>query len=150
MRHLLLATVLLAGCTPIQPPQRHSFDPTHHISASEDVTWDAVIAVFGERTWPISTLERVSGFIATDWLSVSERTDVLDCGGNRYAQNRGQVRFNVVVKADSDAVTALTVNAAMRGPQPVVLGSGGGVLTCFSTGVLEAEIAEAVTRVVGT
>ena len=41
-------------------------------------------------------------------------------------------------------VAAVTVNAAMRGPQPVVLGTGGGFLTCFSTGVLEAEVADAV------
>ena len=94
-------------------------------------------------------MERASGFIATDWLSVGERTDVLDCGGNRFAQSRGQVRFNVVVKADTGTVTAVTVNAAMRGPQPVVLGTGGGFLTCFSTGVLEAEIADAVTNRTG-
>ena len=35
----------------------------------------------------------------------------------RFAQSRGQVRFNVVVKADTGTVTAVTVNAAMRGPQ---------------------------------
>ncbi len=40
-----------------------------------------------------------------DWLSVGQRTDVLDCGGNRYAQSTGQVRFNVGVKADSETVT---------------------------------------------
>ena len=59
-------------------------------------------------------------------LSVGERMDVPDYDGNRLAQNCGQVPFNVVTEAETDTVTAVTVNAAMRGLQPVVLGTAGG------------------------
>ena len=62
-------------------------------------------------------------------------------------QSTGQVRFNVIVKADTDAVTAVTVNASMRGELLGPLSAPW--LTCFSAGVLEAEIANAVLERIG-
>src|SRR2546429_5928198 len=51
------------------------------VNASFDRTWTAVIDVFADRNVPIRTLDRTSGFVATDELRVgSEGADWADCG----------------------------------------------------------------------
>ena len=89
-------------------------------------------------------MERVSAFIATDWMSLNGRTDVIDFGGNRYTQSTGQLRFNLIVETDTDTVTRVTVNTSMRGELPGPLSAPS--LTGYSTGRLESEMGSAVTR----
>ena len=45
--------------------------------------WNAVVDVFSERNIPIKTIDRTSGLIATEQLSVASSTDTggwADCG----------------------------------------------------------------------
>lgn len=87
------------------------------VSASFGRTWDAVIDVFAERNIPVKTIERMSGFIATDALPVSDRRQAsrwASCG----SASPESVVYNVVVRGDSARatvnVTALWTRSAGR------------------------------------
>ncbi len=68
-------------------------------------TWDAVIDMFAERNIPIRTIERASGIIATEQLSVGPEGKVWpDCGRSfsgtvlpNYAI------YNLLVRGDSSS-----------------------------------------------
>jgi len=90
------------------------------IAASSNKTWNAVIDIFAANNIPIKTIDRASGFIATDPLNVpyalSEATDLANCG--RAADgSRGvleSVVYNVLVRGDS-AHSTVRVTAQWRG-----------------------------------
>jgi len=78
--------------------------------------WNAVIDIFADQNIPIRTIDRASGFIATDELRVAddERTarGWADCGIDSFgAIPAGHATYNVVVRGDS--ITS-TVKATVR------------------------------------
>ncbi len=75
-----VVAILLVGC--VQPPTTNVAPrPPMEVAASVGRTWDAVIDLFADRNIPIATMERVSGFIATQTLSVGrEGVEWADCG----------------------------------------------------------------------
>lgn len=107
-----LATLLL-GCYAYRPPAPPAPRDATQVNASIGRTWDAVIDIFAARNIPIRTIERVSGIIATEELSVGpEGRRWADCGTN----SRGRLRpdhaiYNVLVRGDS---STSTVNATVR------------------------------------
>jgi hypothetical protein len=79
------------------------------VNASFTRTWSAMIDVFAERTIPLRTLDRASGFAATEEMSVDGSTRWGDCGSDAV---HGQVGprhaiWNVRVKGDSTTATVL-------------------------------------------
>src|SRR5712691_3823983 len=112
MKRLITAcTALVAACsfhgyTPPEPPSPR--DATQ-VDASMGRTWDAVIDLFAARTIPIRTIERVSGIIVTERLSVGREDGLAwaDCGKEsgfghsavRISPNYGT--YNVLVRGDS-------------------------------------------------
>jgi hypothetical protein len=104
-------TVLLAGCLVYQPPPDPSpREDGTRVGATVGTTWDAVIDLFAARNIPIRTIERASGLIATDVLSVSEEGQIwAHCGtlnGEQLGPNRGI--YNVLVRGDSTSSTVRT------------------------------------------
>ncbi|MEO6055841.1 MAG: hypothetical protein ABIQ49_03300, partial [Gemmatimonadales bacterium] len=115
MRRLSPALLVwLAACTGYTPPAPPSPRDATPIAASSGTSWDAAIDLLAARNIPIRTLERASGFIATEQLSVGT-TDGLawaDCGkfnGQRVGPNSGI--YNVLVRGD---FTHSSVKATVR------------------------------------
>lgn len=117
MSKLLMLCALLAGVlgcggrvAPAPPAPRTAMT----VAAPINRTWDAAIDAFAERNVPIRNMERVSGFISTDALSVSRDDAKLwaDCGsvsGIGIYADRGT--YNVLVRGDS---TSSTVKVTVR------------------------------------
>jgi hypothetical protein len=126
---------LLLGCygyKPPAPPSPHDGTP---VTASTARTWDAVIDIFASRNIPIRTIERVSGIIATEELSVGpEGRRWADCGTSGGGRLRpDHATYNVLVRGDS---ATATVKATVRW---VGSGEKEGPIECSTTHVWEQD-----------
>jgi hypothetical protein len=106
------AVVAAAGCgykAPTPPAPRDAME----VSASFGRTWDAVIDEFADRNIPIRTIERASGLIATELLTIShDARSEADCGTlNGRMLPPTHAIYNVLVRGDS---ARATVKATMR------------------------------------
>src|SRR5689334_6312594 len=73
--------LLFVCCSSYEPPPPPEPREATHVDASMGRTWDAVIDQFAARNIPIRTIERASGLIATDQLTVGrEGYWWADCG----------------------------------------------------------------------
>jgi uncharacterized lipoprotein len=138
-RRSMCVVVLLGACA--AAPQSHEVRRTTLIRLPGDAVWQGLIAEVAEQGWSVATMDRASGFMATNWLRVPER--LADCGSAPMATIvQTQVRLNVVVTA-TDGATNFTVNTTFR--QVRRLGDVTGVVSCYSTGRVESVAAEHVT-----
>lgn len=137
--HRILAAflLLLPACVKYQPPPPPEPREATNVSASMGQTWDAVIDLFALRNIPIRTIERVSGIITTENLSVDPEDGVAwgDCGKEgrvRYRPNMGI--YNILVRGDSahSTVRATVRWAHWRLKDPT--------LDCTSTHVYERDL----------
>jgi hypothetical protein len=102
-----------------------------------DKSWNAVIDMFGERSWTIANMEKASGFINSDWMN-ADQTAYVDCGSPGITtEGQRQGRFNVVVREATGGI-GVTVNTAWRTTRE--FGGAATQIECTSTGVLEGEI----------
>ncbi len=130
----LIAMVTVSGCmsgpsTSVAPRQ------ATRVSAPQTRTWDAVVDVFADRNIAIRTMDRSSGFIATDELSVSrsEGLEWADCGKNLSgAISPDRAVYNVLTRGDS---SASTVKATVRW----VARAGDKLIECTTKGTWERE-----------
>jgi hypothetical protein len=111
-----VSLAVLSGCTySYTPPSPAAPRQPTQVSASEGKTWDAVIELFAERTIPIRTMERASGFIATEVLLVNDPDRrYADCGSRAagyVVPEADKASYNVLVRGDS---TASTVRVTAR------------------------------------
>jgi hypothetical protein len=106
---ILLAT---SACARYHPPAPATSRDGTPVAASFGRTWDAVIDEFAKRNIPIRTIERASGFIATEMLTVPVEpngdrvhpSDVkADCGWvhRGYGIFPTHAVYNIVVRGDS-------------------------------------------------
>ena len=115
MHHLRIAisAFAAAACAGYQPPPPATPRDGTDVRASFARTWDSVIDEFADRNIPIATIERASGLIATEQLSVGyEARGEADCGrlnGRRLLPTHAI--YNVLVRGDS---SRSTVKATMR------------------------------------
>ena len=106
--------LLLAGCTSRTPPATPAPRVATQVGASMRHTWDAVIDVLAARNIPIRTVDRASGLVVTDALSIGqgEGRDWADCGQvNQFNILPDNATYNVLVRGDS---SASTVKATVR------------------------------------
>ncbi len=151
MRYSVLPSllVLLGGCVHLVPPQPAAPRPSTAVAASRDRVWDAVIEIFAEMNIPIRTIDRASGFLATEPLSVPPRTgkELAACGtimGVAIPPDRAI--YNVLVR-ESGSVSSVKVTIAFT--------QGGSamdptIINCTSRGVWEAAFEEKVRRIAET
>lgn len=101
--------VLLVALACYQPPTTVAPERAPmKVAASFDKTWNAVVDVFADRNIPIRTIDRSSGFIATEPLGVSEDEgpDWADCGSGEGGEvSPVRAIYNVRVRGDSSATT---------------------------------------------
>jgi hypothetical protein len=113
-RSLAALLVLLPACYRYQPPPPGEPRNATSVDASMGATWDAVIDLFATRSIPIRTIERVSGIIAADLLSVDSANGLkwADCDtfGHRQIPPNTAIS-NVLVRGDS---TSSTVRTSVR------------------------------------
>jgi hypothetical protein len=111
---LALALALCAACLQYTPPAPPPPSEATNVRASFGQTWDAVIDEFADRNIPIRTIERASGLVATEQLTVplSAAGDA-DCGrvGTYPPRAPTHAIYNVLVRGDS---VRSTVKVTMR------------------------------------
>jgi hypothetical protein len=103
------SVVLLSACGGYTRPEPPSPRDATQVNVSMGRTWDAVIDLFAARTIPITTIERVSGIIVTERLSVRSEDGLAwaDCGKTSSFMTRAVPippnygTYNVLVRGDS-------------------------------------------------
>ncbi len=113
-RCLAAFLVLLPACYRYEPPLPVEPRDATSVDASMGATWDAVIDLFATRNIPIRTIERVSGIIAADLLTVDSANGLkwADCGSRGHRQIAPNTAIpNVLVRGDS---TSSTVRTSVR------------------------------------
>lgn len=111
------------------------------VSASFDRTWDATIDVFANRNTPVATLDRSSGLIMAQPLTVSPldarkwaNCPVVETSFSRFDYIARRADFSVLVRP-TEAGTTVRVSARW-------VGAAYGTevaMDCQSTGVWESE-----------
>lgn len=116
------ACVLLAGCTTYKPPPPPTPRDASLVTASMGQTWDAVIDLFATRNIPIRTIERASGLIVTDALSVGQEGSTYASCGTRNGKvlPPDRATYNVLVRGDSTLATVRTTVLWARTADPIV------------------------------
>lgn len=146
MQGVRIMTVLacaLAAAASATAPQARQVKTTAVVSGSADAAWDAIIDLFAENNWAITNIERSSGLITTDWMSLgTEAETYADCGGSGIATVEAtSVRFNVRVKELDDGASVM-VGASFR--QRRSFDGKERVVDCVSKGAVEKVVHQAV------
>ena len=126
-----------------QPPTPRTATPIQTAFAK---TWDAVFDVFSDRNISIRTIERTSGLIATDRLTVQsgEGLQWADCGTHMSSATAPEMAvYNVLVRGDSTQST-VKVTASWTATVEVLRGEFRRI-QCVSKGVWENDL-EAMIR----
>ena len=106
-----------------------------------DEVWNSIIEIFGQGNWPIANMEKVSGFITTEWIPTTPSD--IDCGFAGIASDTNHMlKFNVVVheKSAGISVTANLFGKATR----IAFDTVGRIVTCIPTRAFEAVFAKTV------
>ncbi len=142
-RGVLVCGFVAVAAASATAPGKHNVKTTANVAHGVDATWSAVIDVFADHGWSISNMEKASGLITTDWMSLgSEEMKAVDCGSEGVSSIMAtQVRFNVRVKGD-DQASSVSVNAKFR--QERRFDKTTSIIDCASTGLVEAGIQRAV------
>jgi hypothetical protein len=112
---LVLLGLSIAGCARYRPPPPAQERAGTEVNASAGRTWDAVVELFAARNIAIRNMERVSGFIAAEPVSVGvqmTKADVLaHCGSvGELIYAPTNATYNVLVRGDSArAIVKVTV-----------------------------------------
>lgn len=117
-RLFAVALVALSACAPYRAPSTTTTPRQGvQVDAGFDATWDAAIDAFAESNVPIATMDRGSGFIASEQIDAGSRgSRFADCG-----QFVGEIvdpslaTYNVIVRGDSSRST-VRVTAAFARP----------------------------------
>jgi hypothetical protein len=145
---LLAATSILAGCAAAIPPVTRPERAAVPVAATFAKTWDASVDVFADKNIGVRTIDRSSGLIVADPVSVPTRPrdprtplELADCGRNEfgYYEQPTNAIYNVRVRGDSARSTVLvTVRWTQASPSP------SHQIVCISTGVWEREFEKLV------
>ena len=146
----LIALVLLsifAGCSRYRPPETRVVSNKTTFGVPFDKVWSAVVQIFAEFNLPLTTIDRSSGLIVADKVSVSP--EYVDCGrGAEWVMTPGQVlgTYNVFVLGDT---LGTTVSINMRFSRYATVLGEPIKLECVSTGVFEKKVFEGVAARLG-
>lgn len=134
-----VAAACIAGAASATAPKAHKVTATRGVNYSFESTWTALIDVFADRNWAIDNLDKESGIVTTDWMSLGDEAErYADCGSSGLSTVEAtQIKFNVRVKGDASAST-VSVNTKFR--QQRRFDSNVAVVDCSSTGAVESEV----------
>ena len=142
---LLLLALLLVSCS-YKPPTTYSFENTRLYGLEFEAVWDKVVEWFVKSNVPIKSMEKGSGFIATEYdLDVRSYQQYCDCGKSGLYQSLSEPvgNLNVLVRTEGDSVK-VTISSSfksrltttdMQGENPTH-----NTAICTSKGVVERSI----------
>ena len=146
MRFAPALLVLALGCT-VTPPKPDIVRTGTSVNASMGRTWDAVIEQFATSNIPIRTIERASGLIATEQLSVPAqyyKGGYYDCGSSLGTPNIAKhAVYNALVRGDSSHAT-VRVSVKYSGEGRDVIAATVTSVDCTTQGRWETEFEAAV------
>lgn len=135
---LLFASI--AGCA--TPPSGHRIENSRSYSISRDAIWSNLMKFFSENSIQIKTLEKDSGIVYAEVMSVTPGLSV-DCGGAGIWTITGtSALVNVLIGKTHAGEIAATVNIV--GSQQRQLGARYRTVRCVSTGHIERGILDAL------
>ena len=111
---LLLLTLAVVGCGAQAPAPPVPRADVTVVNASFNRTWDAVIDDFASQNVPIKTIDRTSGIVVAEVLSVAPDVGKqwADCGTDMFRKLAPtSATYNVLVRGDS---TKTTVRVTVR------------------------------------
>ena len=154
MRNLLVILIVLSmvGCA--TPPAMYTFNPVVNIRADYDAVWSEVVECFAIGNLPISTIEKDSGLIVTEWMDARGRSNTkerfCDCGSAALEiPNWTRGKFSVFAKETNDGSVDLRVTCMFQQKRP--FGDTWSIVHCNSTGFLEGLVQDYVrAKVEGT
>lgn len=131
--HLLAAGILLSmGC--YTAPRMEQFQKQREIYKPFTEVWDAVVESLADSEMPVESIERESGLITTDMVSVSP----YECScmkGLLITSTQWRGKLNVYVKTVSDTSTTVKINTHFEAFDSQTTKSW---FACNSTGKVEA------------
>ena len=94
--------IFFVGCVAV-PPSHQSIRKSQVFADTDPaVVWSSIINLFAENNWTITTLEKESGIIVSDWIHFPkfEAEDLADCGRPNWSSfPKGRsLRFNLYLK----------------------------------------------------
>lgn len=141
---VVVVCLALASCA--SAPVARQIQNSFPVDKPFDAAWTAVIETFAELNLPILNMEKASGLITTDWISLND-PQMSDCGkvGALNTEHGRRVRFNVFVKKTSEVASEMKVNAMFEGLVKYYGSEGISTISCVSTGKFERQIYDLVT-----
>jgi len=142
VRLAVVVCAAVAALASASAPKSHTFEKSMRTDGTFDQTWSAVIEVFADRNWAIQNMEKDSGLITTDWMSLGSDSSFADCGGSGIASvAKREIRFNVLVR-EEESGARITVNATFR--ELRTFDNQVAYVDCTSTGNVEQLVHELV------
>jgi len=142
----LFIAMLFVSCAP--PPLQEPAGIKNEIivDGTYDEIWENIISYFSQAMIPVKNIEKSSGFLETDFMSVDG--NILAgyiWNGKRLPSllyNRGRMRCNVFVKMISPQKTSVRINTYTEIYRERVLDDPGDYETAKSTGKYESHLIE--------
>lgn len=153
---ICLFVMFIAGC--MQPTVRPHIQNSQLFDAPYDETWNAVVEVFANSSYPIKAIEKESGFISTDWKALPDANfnrkefSRPDANFTRQEFNRlalvpdkslmmiwgnGRFTVNTLVKSKGDNMTEVRINTYIEAFE---INMSMRYHECYSTGFIENMI----------
>lgn len=144
VRVVVVLASSLAAIASATAPKPHEVERTTLISGNYEDTWTGVLDLFTDRGWAIDKVDKASGIITTDWMTLKDNADPLaDCGSAPLASDDAtQFTYTVRVKALDDGSASVTLNAHFRRLRS--FDGRSGIVQCESRGVAERKFGERV------
>ncbi|MBU0473261.1 MAG: hypothetical protein KKF62_03780 [Bacteroidetes bacterium] len=147
----ILLVIFVFGCSTYKPPKTYEVVKEMTYNKSFDDVWNLAIEWFANHGTPIKNMDKVSGFIATEYSLSTRQMNCLDCGSagqNLFAVQRlddPRGNFNLLIKKIDDNNVKVTVNCFFKATSNVYFDgklNSSNTIDCNSTGLLEKEIVE--------
>ncbi|MFV8249864.1 hypothetical protein ACES2I_12585 [Bdellovibrio bacteriovorus] len=147
---LVIPLLFLTSCASLKKAAPPPIEKKITVQAPFDKAWAGVIKFFSERGIPVKTIEKESGLIATENMTINTDSDLFVCDGfgmnGKSARSfPGTANFNVFVTKIDEKTTSIQMNTFGRavaydpGAPPYVPPSTHD-LTCYTNGKMEQNL----------
>ncbi len=148
---LILTVFVLAGCAGrvVLPPTPQTKEV---VESDYDTVWEAVIQLFAEKNWPIKTIEKDSGVIRSEGLTVSLdhlHSKNFECQKSGWLATEAYktVEITIFVREKSENRTELLITT--RSQKLDYYGQNSWWVDCVSLGDVETEVRDEIVSRVG-
>jgi hypothetical protein len=141
----VLLMVGLVGC--YAAPPLVEFKDEFTTGADFNKTWAAVVDVLSAHNFPVESIERESGLVTTDWVSLGYGTKTCSCPGSILAVfSNHRMKVSVFVKVAGEG-TSFRIRCHFEGFDSNIMKQW---TTCNSLGVTEKTLSENILKVAGS